>query len=315
MEQCNEVLKNDDRNTDAYLMRSKVYKKNFDYPNAINDISKNILIQPENPEFYIFRGKTYQEFNQHTNAINDFSKYISLNPNNPDAFFARAKSYEEIMNYEKAMEDYSKITVLSEFNQEARKMLKDAQTRLYELNREQTPPAIAMVSPIPVEETIEIKGNSNTLLVSGKITDKSKIKSFTVDGEAVTTAEKNGVVEFLTNINVEGKEKLTFVAVDDYDNTKTITYSLFRTEIDPPKINILAPYASDDGQIYLDNASNNLFIQGKVADASKIKSLLIDGAYANFRADEVNPSFTATVDILNKSKIVVDAEDIYGNKV
>jgi len=300
---------------DSYLMIIKVYKNIFDYPNAINDIAKNILIEPENPEFYIFRGKTYQEFNQHTNAINDFSKYISLNQNNPDAFFARAKSYEEIMNYEKAMEDYSKITVLSEFNQEARKLLKDAQTRLYELNREQAPPVIAMVSPVPVEETIEIKGNSNALLISGKITDKSKIKSFTVDGEAVTTAEKNGVVEFLTNINVEGKEKLTFVAIDDYNNTKTVTYSLFRTEIDPPKINILAPYASDDGQIYLDNNSNNLFIQGKVADASKIKSLLIDGAYANFRADEINPSFTATVDILNKNKIIVDAEDIYGNKV
>jgi tetratricopeptide (TPR) repeat protein len=315
MEQCNEVLKNDDRNTEAYLMRSKVYKKMFDYPSAINDISKNILIEPENPEFYLFRGKTYQEFNQHTNAINDFSKYISLNQNNPDAFFARAKSYEEIMNYEKAMEDYSKITILSEFNQEARKLLKEAQARLYELNREQTPPSISFVSPVPVEETIEIKGNSNTILISGKITDKSKIKSFKIDNETVTLAEKNGVAEFLTNINVEGKEKLTFIAVDDYDNTKTATYSLFRTEIDPPKVNILAPYASDDNQIYLDNNSNNLFIQGKVTDASKIKSLLIDGAYANFRADEINPSFTATVDILNKNKIVVDAEDIYGNKI
>ena len=49
MDQCNEVLKNDDRNTDAYLVRSEVYKKNLDYPNAINDISKNILIDPANP--------------------------------------------------------------------------------------------------------------------------------------------------------------------------------------------------------------------------------------------------------------------------
>ena len=36
MEQCNEVIKNNDRNTAAYLMRSRVYKKNLDYPGAIN---------------------------------------------------------------------------------------------------------------------------------------------------------------------------------------------------------------------------------------------------------------------------------------
>ncbi|MBK7710754.1 MAG: hypothetical protein IPJ37_07295 [Bacteroidales bacterium] len=55
MVQCNEVLKNDDRNTDAYLMRSKVYMKMLDYPSAINDISKNILIDPENPAYYFHR--------------------------------------------------------------------------------------------------------------------------------------------------------------------------------------------------------------------------------------------------------------------
>ena len=42
MEQCNEVIKNNDRNTAAYIERSKVYKKNLDYPSAINDISKTI---------------------------------------------------------------------------------------------------------------------------------------------------------------------------------------------------------------------------------------------------------------------------------
>ena len=76
-----------------------------------------------------------------------FQNIFHLKPDDPDAYFARAKSYEEIMNYDKAMEDYNKITVLSEFDMKARKMLKDAQTRLYELNRETDPPEIAVVSP------------------------------------------------------------------------------------------------------------------------------------------------------------------------
>ncbi len=58
--------------------RAKIYKKNLDYPSAINDISKNILIDPSNPAFYFQRGNFYQEFSQHPNAINDYSKYISL---------------------------------------------------------------------------------------------------------------------------------------------------------------------------------------------------------------------------------------------
>jgi tetratricopeptide (TPR) repeat protein len=53
MDQCNEILRNDDRNTAGYLMRSEVYMKSLDYPNAINDLSKNILIEPDNQEFYL----------------------------------------------------------------------------------------------------------------------------------------------------------------------------------------------------------------------------------------------------------------------
>ncbi len=42
---------------------------------------------------------------------------------------------------------------------------------------------------------------------------------------------------------------------------------------------------------------------------------IIDGVSGSYNAKELNPSFTATVDILNKNKIVIEAEDIYGNKV
>ncbi len=314
LDQCNEIIRNDDRNTDAYMMRSKVYKKNFDYPNAINDISKNIMIAPNNPDFYFARGQCYQEFNQHTNAINDFSKYISLKPDVPEAYFARAKSYEEIMNYDKAMEDYNKITVLSEFNQEARKLLKGSQERLYELNREAVSPEVTLVSPVPVKDTVEIKGDNNTLLITGKILDKSKIKSFTINNEPVTIAEKNGQYEFLSNINVGGVNKITLVARDDYDNEKSITYSLKRTEIMPPVITIVAPYTTDDNQINLDKNSQLLSLQGRISDESKIKSIFIDGVTASYPVNELNPTFTATVDILNKSRIVVEAEDMYGNR-
>ncbi len=315
MTQCNEVIRNDERNTDAYIMRSKVYKKNLDYPNAINDISKNILIDPANASFYMIRGIYYQEFNQHTNAINDFSKYISLNANDPDAYFSRARSYEETMNYEKAMEDYAKITVLSEDDPKARRMLKDAETRLYELNREKVPPEIAIVSPVPVNDTIEIRGDKAAILLSGKIKDKSKLKMVTINnGPVSTTQGKNGESEFLSNIDITSLDKITIVAKDDYDNEKTIVYPVKRTEIAPPVIAILAPYTTEDGQVYLDSGTPNIAIQGKISDDSQIKSITIGDVTASYRRDELNPAFTAILDVSNMAKFTVIAEDIYGNR-
>lgn len=313
MNQCNVVLKNDDRNTDAYLVRSMVYRKNLDYPSAINDISKNILIDPSNPDFYFERGKCYQEFNQHTNAINDFSKYISLKTDDPDAYFARAKSYEEIMNYDKAMEDYNKITVLSEFDMKARKMLKDAQTRLYELNREKDAPEIAVVIPLPVKDTIQIPGDKTAILISGRIKDKSKIKTFLVNNWQVAIAEKNGEYEFLSNIDVTGLNKVTLIARDDYDNEKSISFPIKRTETDKPAIALIAPYTSADGQVFLDSTTPTVAIQGKIADASKIRSITIGNRTASYDPNEMNPGFTANLDVSNLSRFSVVVEDIYGN--
>jgi tetratricopeptide (TPR) repeat protein len=314
LDQCNAIIKNDDKNTAAYMMRSKVYKKNLDYPSAINDISKNILIEPNNPDFYLFRGQCYQDFNQHSNAINDFTKYISLSPNNPEAYFARAKSFEDIREFEKAMDDYKKITVLSEFDPRAHKMLKEAQDRLYELKREQDPPVITVVNPAPVNDSIKLRGDSKTIVITGKIKDASKIKSFTINKDTVRIAEKKGEYEFLSNVNVDGLNEIVLIATDDYNNQKTLTFPLTRTEINPPKIIIVAPYASDDGQVYIDNNSQLLSIQGKVTDESKIKSIFIDGVSGSYSGNEMNPVFTANIDILNKDKIVVEAEDIYGNR-
>lgn len=314
MNQCNEVIKNDPKSTEGYSMRARVYKKNLDYPNAINDISKNILIDPDNPQFYYDRGLCYQEFNQHTNAINDFSKYIAIKSDDYLAYFARAKSYEEIMSYDKAIADYAKITVLSEFNMEARKMLKDAQGRMYELNREKDAPEISVVSPVPVKDTIEIRGDKTAILISGKVKDKSKLRALLVNNGNVNFTEKNGENEFLSNIDVTGLSSITLVAKDDYDNEKAITFPIKRTEIDPPSITLVAPYTSEDGQVFLDSSTPNIAIQGKVSDNSKIKSIVIGDVTASYSSKEFNPSFTATLDVSNINKFTVVAEDIYGNK-
>jgi tetratricopeptide (TPR) repeat protein len=128
--QANMVLQKDDKNTAAYAARSRVYVASMDFPNAINDVSKNIVIEPNNPKHYFDRGVLYQKFNQHSNAINDFTKFITLNSDDPEVYFARAASYEEIQNIEKAIADYTKITELSEFDMNARKKAQGGQRQI-----------------------------------------------------------------------------------------------------------------------------------------------------------------------------------------
>jgi tetratricopeptide (TPR) repeat protein len=316
MEQINTVLGNNDKNTEAYIIRSKIYKKNLDFPNAINDVSKTILIDPSNPEYYYIRGTYYQEFNQHPNAIADFSKYISLKPDNPEAYFARARSYEEILNTEKAIEDYNKITEISEFDMRARKMLKDAQLRLFELNRETTAPEINISAPeVTSRNEVLIKGNVNTLSISGKIREKNKIDALMINDQKVPFSEKrNGESDFSTSIDVTGKDLLTLVAKDEYNNEKVLNLKITRTEINPPKVMLVAPLTSTDNVIYLEEIKPSLYIEGKVTDENLLKSIQISGFNASYRSDQIDPGFSATIDISNINKFTVIAEDIYGNR-
>ncbi len=315
MNECTEVLKYNDRNTEAYLTRSKIYIQQLDYPSAINDISRNILIEPDNPEQYLTRGNYYQDFNQHPNAINDYTKAIQINPENPEYYFKRAHSYESILNYEAAAKDYSTITELSEFDMQARKMLSEAEARLYEINRETTAPEVLIVSPAIKGSTVEVRGDAGKLIVSGTITESSPLKSLLINGnESLFEKGSKGQYEFLASLDIEDAQEINLVATDDYDNVTDLKYRIIRTEIDPPEISIVSPYASDDGQIFLDSNDPSLFIQGKIQDNSLIKSIFIEGVTASYPVEQENPSFTATVNILNKNKITVIAEDVFGNR-
>lgn len=314
MNQVNEVLKLNDKNTTAYLVRSKIHQKNLDYPSAINDLSKNILIEPDNPAFYLARGVCYQEFNQHTNAIGDFSRYLDMRPDDPVAFSARAKSYEGIMNYEQAIFDYSKVTELVKYDMKTREMLDNARNRLFEINREKDKPVITVASPVTDETYIEVPGKSESLVIAGKISDKSDITSLRINGQEIHFDRKGDIFEFAATIDIRQADKVLLEAVDVYDNRGSADFIINRTETDPPVIRLLAPIASDNGQIYLGTSSRSLFIEGKITDQSSIRSIFIDEMTATYNPNENNPGFTATLNIQNKDRFTVIAEDKYGNR-
>ncbi len=314
MKECNKVLALDSKNTQAYLLRSKAYVKQLDMPNAINDISRILLIEPDNTEMFYLRGRYYQMFNQHINAITDFTKAISLRPDDPELYMARARSYEEILDYKSAEKDYKKITRLTENNAEAKKLLEQARQRLYELNRESEPPVITLQVPEPRDNFISLPENKEEIVLKGIIEDESDIEYLSINGEKAHLDKKDGKCEFIVNVPVKDTNLLVIEASDIYHNKVEKKFSLKRTEIIPPEIQVLAPYASDDGEIYLETEEPQLYIEGKVTDESPIKTIMINGVYASFNPEERNPHFTASIDVLNKNQFTITAEDIYGNQ-
>ena len=314
MNDCNTAINLDHNSTDAYLVRSKVFVKKLDYPNAINDISRNILLKPDDKNMYLIRGNYYQEFTQHQNAISDFTKVIMLDDKSSEAYYKRAYSYEQIGNFRAAIKDYQALTKLSEYDVAAKKLLDSANERLFELNREENSPEIAINEPEPMDhDVLMVPKNKLEITIKGRIFDESDIKSLKVNNIPVPFIKNDDKFEFYTNVDVSKVDLITVTALDVYENMKNVTYTIERTEIDAPKIAILAPYASDNGEIYLETSDPTIYVEGKIADESLIKSILIDGVSASFKLDENNPRFSANINVVNKNKFSVQASDIYGN--
>lgn len=315
LEHCNKAVSIDPTNAESYLVRSKVYIKKLEYAKAIDDISKNIISNPDNPEMYLIRGTYYQEFTQHMNAINDFTKAIMLDENNPEAYYKRAYSYEQIANYKAAIKDYQALTKLSEYDVRARKLLDEAKDRMYELNREGNKPQITLLDPPSGEGVVvKIAKNATESTIKGLITDESDLKSLKINGVNVPFIKTDDGYEFQASIKVSGLNMFSVAAEDIYSNLQNTNFTIERTEVEAPTISLIAPYASDNNEIYLDNEGSTLYVEGQIMDESLVKTILIDGVSASFKMDEFNPRFTANINIANKGKITVRAIDEYGNE-
>lgn len=312
---CNRVLEKDKQNTDAYLIRSKIYVKRLEYPSAIDDISRTLLVDPENYSMYLLRGTYYQEFNQHANAITDFTKAISLHPNDPEPYFRRGKSYEEMLDYKNAAKDYATIGTISKYDGQAMKMKDEAEKRLFEINRESDDPVIVLKEPDSKEQgNITVPLNKEELLIKGEVEDASDLKSLEVNGKEQHFDKSGDHYVFLASVDLSGENQLTIKATDVYENTGEQTFLIHRTEVNKPKITILAPFASDNGEIYLDDSDPNIYVEGRIEDESLIGSIMVAGKIASYQPDENNPTFSATINVLNKNQFKVVASDIYGNE-
>jgi tetratricopeptide (TPR) repeat protein len=313
-ENIEELLVLNPNNTKAYVERSKIYVKQLDFPNAINDISKAIILKPEDEELFYIRGTYYQQFTQHQNAINDFNKVLMLNSKNAEALYQRASSYEQVANFKAAIKDYETLAGLSEYDGKARKLLDVAKKRLYELNRESNAPQVFFLEPTPQDkQVLNIAKDKKEVTIKGRLKDESEVEMLQINGKNIPFIKNDDAFDFITSVVIDSAKTINVTAIDVYKNEIKTSYTINRTEITPPTVTITAPYSSDNGEIYLDTSEPNVYVEGKASDENLIKSVLIDGVAASYKLDEPNPVFSATVNVANKNKILVQVTDIFGN--
>jgi tetratricopeptide (TPR) repeat protein len=314
METCNTLLNIEPGNNDALLLRSHIYARLAEYSKAIDDISKVLATHTGDKEMYVTRGNYYLEFTQYQNAINDFSKALLIDNTYAEAIYRRASAYEQFGDFRSAIKDYEMLTTLSDDDLPAQQHLSEARKRLYELNREADAPEIAITDPIAVgDSSFKIARNIRSITIRGRLSDASDISSVIINKKPAACFKSGDHYEFTAVTDIVATDLITVEAIDVYHNVSSVSYLITRTETDAPVVSVIAPYASDNGEIYLDTDNADLYIEGNISDESTIKTILIDGVAASYILDNLNPRFSATINVSNKNKFSVTAVDNYGN--
>jgi len=312
---CNKAISLNPDDAEAFHLRGTVHVAKTNFQNAINDFSKAIFINSNHASAFYERGLVYKSLGQYQNAINDLTKSALINIEDINTYYNRAICYQELGNYPAAIRDYEKIIVLAPDNENAQKLSADARQKIYSINRETSRPEIVLAEPISKEKgKVLIPGNLKYVMLEGKIVDASMIQSVLI-GDVEASFDKDILnPSFSAKVYIEKMEQFSITAIDVYNNATTTSYTIERTEVNSPKIKLLAPYASYNGEIYLDTNNPTAYIEGKITDESLIKSVIVEGAYANFAFDKLNPTFSASVDVSNKDAISIKVQDVYGNE-
>lgn len=314
MASVNQVLRINPSNKAGLILRSSIYAKQLNLTKAVDDVSVALTKYPNDPELLMLRGDFYQLLSRHSDAIIDYSVAIEAGETNAEIFYKRARSYESIRDFVSAMKDYNKLLELSKYDGNAQRLLAQAKERMFEINRESNKPVVKLVDPVANEDrVVNIPRGINVIPLTGLIEDESEIASLKVNDFAVQPTKVDKGYEFLASINLKNADQITVEVRDVYDNSETALFNVLRTETDKPLVNVIAPYASDNNLIYLDSDDPVIYVEGQITDESEIKSIYIDDIAASYIPTDINPIFSARLNIENRSKFTVKVEDKFGN--
>ncbi len=308
--------------TELLIMRSKACALQKEFGKAIDDVSKCVALGREDTVVYYQRALYYHGFGQEQNAVNDLNRLLLEAPDNVRFLLLRAECREANLDLDGAARDLGLAEKQMKGNPayaaadlKAITTSKERiQARVFEMNREADPPAITVVEPLLKNEMVQVSSALTKVKVAGHVRDKSLLKAILVQGMEADFDPEEKSPEFRATVPLAANAKeIEVMAEDVYGNRSTTTLKVQRTEGDPPALSVAQPSMSADRVAVLPAGKDQIFVEGRAADPSGIRSVMVDGMFASFIPDTISTDFSIKLDITGKNHFTVRAEDRYGN--
>lgn len=322
IDKCRLALELNPQSTDALFWRSKAYAAQKEYAKAIDDISRCVALGRTDRAVYLQRARYYHGYGQHQNAVNDLNKILLDNPKDVEVLLLRAECKESNLDMDGALKDLEnaqkEMHGNSAFTLDDRKRIDEARVRIakqvFEMNRESDAPRLTVVEPFSRDSVAQVSASLAHLKVSGHILDRSLLKTITVNGTTAEYDKEEKDPQFFAIIpwGVADKE-IVVQAIDVYENFTSVALKVERSEGIAPVIALTAPLADADRTITIEAGKENVFVEGRVSDGSPIRLIAVNGVNASYAPDQMNPEFSIKVDVKDKDRFTVHAEDQFGN--
>ena len=293
-----------------------------EYARAIDDISRCLALGRSDRAVFVQRARYYSGFGQHQNAVNDLNRVLLDNPDDQEALLLRSAEREANLDLEGALKDLETVQRNMEGNggmdAEMRRWMEESRVRIghriFEMNREADPPIVTVLAPYHREGVAQVSRSLDQVKVAGYVRDKSLLKSITVNGKAATfdASEKDPQYEVVVPLE-QDEEEIIVQAMDVYENLGSTVLTVQRTEGVAPIIAITTPRPTSDRILTIAADAEEVFFEGRVNDESLIRLITVNGINASYPPDQLDPDFGIKLVVKDKDRIVVRAEDQFGN--
>lgn len=100
----------------SYVVRANIYQQAKKIPLAIADLNQAIEIDSKNSLFYLMRALLYLQIGKHSSAIPDVTRLIELDPSDDSLFFVRAQVKLSLLDKSGAIADIKQAISIREDN-------------------------------------------------------------------------------------------------------------------------------------------------------------------------------------------------------
>lgn len=220
-----EAIKVNAKYPEIYKYRAETYEQMMKIDDAINDLSKYLMLIPNNIEIRYKRAELYKEFNQFTNAITDYNEIMNLDDKEYKALFYRGTCFTKLQDKENALNDFNLFNTQFSDIAEAKDLIVLANKEIYSLNKEENPPIVKFIDPQLQKGILKTHKKKLTLTIS--ITDENNLNTITFNGINIEENLNKPTIQVSRSLNANECTFIEIEATDVYANIKKLKVPVF----------------------------------------------------------------------------------------